>query len=1109
MNRQASFPLDHSLDRLFEAQVERTPDAIAVTCGEGHLTYHELNRRANRLARYLHRLGVGPEVRVGLCVERSLEMMVGLWGILKAGGAYVPLDPAYPPERLMFMVEDAGAPVLLTRQRWAERLGGQTRQVIRLDADWDVIMQEDSENLVSGVTVDNLLYVIYTSGSTGRPKGAGVYQRSFVNLLDWFVGDFGLNEEDRPLIISAQSFDLTQKNLYAPLLVGGTLDLYSSERYDPARILEAIQDRQVTWVNCTPSAFYPLVDPDTPDGFGKLRSVRYVFLGGEPISIPRLWDWLASDGCRAQIVNTYGPTECTDICAMYRVERPESFLTRPVPIGRSLPNVELLILDSQLDLVPAGEEGELCVGGAGVGRGYLNDGALTSTKFVPHPYSQVTGARLYKTGDRARYLPDGNIEFLGRIDYQVKVRGYRIELGGIEAVLEQHPQVREAVIVARSIGDESGDMQLVAYVVAKDPALAPGNLRDWLRAKLPEYMTPSQWVMLPALPLTPSGKVDRRALSTLEHTGSGRAATHASPRTPLEESLAQIWAQTLGVEQVGIHDNFFESGGHSLLATQLLTQIHRLLGCEIEMRILFEAPTVASLAERITAITRTEQEQPTLHIPRAPRDRPLALSFAQQQLWLIDQLEPGIAAYNISYPLRLTGTLDTDALHRSLNEIVRRHESLRTHFAIVDDQPVQVIAPSLCLPLQRIDLRDLPPAEREAEARRLGREQARQAFDLAQGPLLRITLLQLSEAEHILLLTLHHIVVDGWSIGVLLDELGALYTAFMAGKPCNLPELPVQYADYAAWQRDWLQGQELERQLAYWKRQLDGSPALLQLPADRPRPPVQTFQGIRRTTILPQPLSEALQALSQREGVTLFMMLLAAFQVLLYRYTGQTDIVLGSPIANRKHSQIERLIGYFVNPLVLRTNLAGDPTFRELLKRVRETTLEAYAHQDLPFAKLAEALVPQRSRSYNPIFQVMFVLQNTPLTLPTLPNLSVSHWPVDMGIAQFDLLLDMEETPRGLMRSIEYSTDLFDEATITRMLDHHQALLESLAADPDQALAKLLPFATLVGSTSVRPNVTVPTQKSTLAQRRTELAQRKSRLATEQRALLEKRLRGE
>ncbi|HLM46806.1 MAG TPA: condensation domain-containing protein, partial [Myxococcaceae bacterium] len=710
------------------------------------------------------------------------------------------------------------------------------------------------------------------------------------------------------------------------------------------------------------------------------------------------------------------------------------------------------VLDANMQLAPVGVPGELYLGGAGLARGYLYRPELAAERFVPNPFSTTPGERLYRTGDRVRYLPDGQLEYQGRIDNQVKVRGFRIELGEIETALRGHPGVREAVVVARE--DSPGDKRLVAYLVAHEgqgPAAA--ELRTFLKQSLPEYMVPSALMVLDKLPLNPNGKVDRKALPVPERVETSQQ--YVAPRNETEQLLAQLWSEVLKVPRVGVHENFFELGGHSLLATQVLSRIRTTFQVELPLRDLFEAPSIATLALKLDTAVRAGQGVQAPALTRVSRDALLPLSFAQQRLWFLDQLEPGSAFYNVPTAVKLEGSLDTAALERALSELVQRHESLRTTFRTEQGQPVQVIAPHGSLPLQVVDVRSLPSAEREAEVRKLTTGHALLPFDLGRGPLLRALLVRQEEQSHVLLLTLHHIVSDGWSMGVLVREVAALYQAFSQGKPSPLPELSVQYADYSAWQRGWLQGEVLEQQLGWWRQQLADAPRALELPTDRPRPPVLTHHGATCRVQFPQPLSQGLKALAQREGATPFMVLLTAFQVLLSRYSGQEDISVGSPIAGRGRGEVEGLIGFFVNTLVLRTRLSAQQSFRELLARVRETTLGAYAHQDVPFEKLVEELQPERDLSRSPLFQVLFTVQNAPM--PELATQGLKLSPVELAsdTAKFDLSLGFMETEEGFSGQLEYNTGLYDASTIQRMLGHLQVLLEGIVAAPESKLWQL------------------------------------------------------
>jgi len=1096
----AEYPAERCLPELFEAQVERTPNAIAVVFEDQRLTYAELNARANQLAQPLRALGVGPEVLVGVCLERSLEMVVSLLAILKAGGAYVPLDPTYPKARLAFMVADARIEVLITESRWLAGGGSwslvtdnqppppashQLPVTICLDTDWPTITTSGQPPATSHQlpTPDSLAYVIYTSGSTGQPKGSLVTHANITRLFDATQAWYNFTAADVWTFFHSYAFDFSVWEMWGALLYGGRLVIVPHwVSRSPEDFYNLLVAEQVTVLNQTPSAFRQLSQAEESLGANPELCLRLIIFGGEALELSSLRSWFERHGAaQPQLVNMYGITETT-VHVTYRPVT-VSDLSAGSVIGVPLPDLQIYVLDHQLNPVPPGVTGELYVGGAGLARGYLGRPDLTAERFVPNPFvttddggrwtvdgnstsvvrrpSREAVLRLYKTGDLVRYLSKGDIEYLGRSDQQVKLRGFRIELGEIEALLNQHPQVRETVVVAvkriwEDRGATSEEKALTAYVVLRDGMAAPAELRSYLQAKLPEYMLPSAFVFLEALPLTPSGKLDRRALPAPEWGRLVASETYLAPRTPVEEVLAGMWAALLGLERVGVQDNFFEIGGHSLLATQAISRVREALGVNLPLRALFEAPTIARLAERVEAARRAEQPFPEIPLQPRPRDAvaigPSPLSFAQQRLWLFDQLEPGSPAYNIPIAVRLQGPLAVSVLERSLNEIIRRHAALRTIFVTQAGRPTQVILPTLTLSLAALNPRE--HIEREAEVQHQVLAEAQRPFDLAHGPLLRARLWPLSETEHILLLTLPHIIFDGWSMGVLLQELAALYEAYEQGKESPLAALPIQYADFAHWQRETLQGETLERHLSYWRNQLANAPAL-ELTTDHARPATQSYRGATYGFNVSQPLTRRLRALSDQSGVTLFMTLLAAFQALLARHTGQDDIVVGSPIANRTRAELERLLGFFVNTLVLRTDLSGDPSFRELLRRVREVALEAYAHQEVPFEQLVEALGVGRDLSRTPLFQVLLVFQNAPLPALEFGGLTVSPVYVDNQTSKFDLSLYLTETPDGLSAAMEYSTDLFDHATIVRLAEHFQTLLAGVAADPDQRLSAL------------------------------------------------------
>ncbi len=1039
-------PAGASVLQRFEQQAALHPDSLALILDEQRMGYAELNRRANRLAHRLIELGVSADTLVGVAVDRSLEMIVGLLAVLKAGGAYVPLDPKYPADRLQCMIEDSGLHVLLTQQALLEQQPiTADLTLVCLDSDAGWLADYSGENPAPRALPTNLAYLMFTSGSTGRPKGVGIDQASLARHVEVFTGLFALCADDRVLQFGTFNFDGFVEQLYPALCCGAAVVVRGGDLWDSDTFYQQLIEHQISVVDLT-TAYWLLLVRDFADhgprDYGRLRQLH---IGGEAMPPEGLNAWRAAGLQHVRLLNTYGPTEATVTataldCAAY-VDGREA-LPSMMPIGRVLEGRAIYLLDANLNPVPVGVAGELVIGGPLLARGYFNRPELTAHRFIPDPFCSQGAGRLYRTGDLARYRADGMIEYVGRIDHQVKVRGFRIELGEIETRLLAQAGVREALVLA-------ADSQLIGYVVASQPlsdteqAQLRSQLKATLRDELPDYMVPAHLLLLDALPLSPNGKLDRSALPTPDASHS--LIEWVAPVTALEQQVAAIWSQVLGAERVGLTDHFFELGGHSLLATQAVSRVRHSLGVEVSLKLLFEQPL---LGDFVRGLGSERDRTPAL--AAEGRDQPLLLSYAQERQWFLWQLDPHSAAYHVPSALRLDGHLDQPALQRAFDTLVARHESLRIHLQQEGERTVQVINPSA-----RIKLETQPIVE-EALKVRLEALIA-QPFDLRQGPLMRVNLLRLAEDQHVLVLVQHHIISDGWSMQVLVDELVQLYSAYSQGRSLHLPALPIQYVDYALWQRRWMEAGEKARQLDYWREQLGGEQPVLELPFDYQRPAAPTHRGARLNIPLALPLLDSLKALAQREGVTLFMLLLASYQVLLHRYSGQHDIRVGVPIANRNRVETERLIGFFVNTQVLKADIDGHTTVREVLAQVKQRALEAQAHQDLPFEQLVEALQPERSLSLSPLFQVAFN-HHVSLAghhLQRLAGLQMSPVTWDETVAQFDLTLDIEESQDLLRASLSYATDLFAPATIERMARHWQNLLQAMVADQQQTVGEL------------------------------------------------------
>ncbi len=1041
---RADYVKNETLHSLFEQQVKRTPHAIAVRFEQQSVDYSELDQKANDVACFLLAKNVEPGQLVGIYIERSINLVVAILGILKAGAAYVPLDTENPADRINYILQDANIRILLSQQKLEQRLPASVAEIINVD---------DSNQLANAmpkalppVSADMLAYVIYTSGSTGRPKGVMVAHGAVVNHEHWMRDYFDIDHNDRVLQKSPINFDASVSEIFLPLVFGGCIVMASSGGdKDSAYLIQEIRDHKVTALVLVPSALRMLLRGlNDPADIGTLK---FVGCGGEELAPDLQRNYY--EKCSAPLYNMYGPTESTIDATCYFCTA--DFDGDKIPIGTPIANAWACILDPLLQPVPIGVQGELHLGGSGLARGYLNQPELTAEKFIADPFSDDPRARLYKTGDLARYRADGNIEFLGRTDHQVQLRGFRVEPGEIESALVSDDRVQDALVMVRE--DRPGDQRLVAYLATSDDnAALPAELRTYLRTRLPDYMIPAEFVVLDQFPLNASGKIDRKALPTPKGERQVEAA-FVEPRSDLERQLVEIWREILKLERIGIHDDFFDLGGHSLMATQVVSRIRGQLNVELPLSEMFGYPTVAELALVVESLRDEGGVEEANVIPVADRDGDLPLSFAQERLWFLDQLEPGSTAYYMPLALRLEGELSVTALEDSLNAIVDRQEGLRTHFTQHQGKPFQIIEDAT-IKLVQEDLSALSSVTLEDEVKTRLDAEALQPFDLNAGPLLRCRLLRLSDHEHVLLLTIHHVISDGWSLGVLFRELGACYGAFSRGEQPVLAELPIQYADFAVWQREWLSGEVLASQMAYWREKLDDL-STLNLPTDRPRPAVQTYAGSGEKMALDAELSQQLKSLSRQAGVTLFMTLLGAFAVLMHRYSGQDDVVIGSPIANRNRSELEDLIGFFVNSLVMRTDVSGDPSFRELVQRVNRTALDAYEHQDLPFEKLVDEIQPDRDLSHNPLFQVMFALQNAPAESLDLRGLTLESISREIKVSGFDLECHVWEKGDRLEVVFVYNSDLFDASTIRQMMTHYRRLLEASVASPETPVGQL------------------------------------------------------
>ena len=1033
---------DASLIELFAYQVVRRPNALACRDDAQDLSFADLERRSNNLARALMRYGLRRQERVALYLPRSTEFLTALLAVFKAGGVYVPVDPSYPDAYVKRILDDARPAIVLVKNKFDVPIAAKETILLTVD---ETLLEGDGNPFPNCCTVktDDLAYIAYTSGSTGQPKGVCVDHGQLLNCLQSLWEQIPFEIDAVMAQKTASMYVVSLKEMLAGLLAGVPQVIFSDLLVkDTSAFAASLERHQVTFLHVVPSHLAVLLEHAD-----RLRSLRHVIAAGEPLSRQlRLKFEQVLPGVR--LYNNYGCTEMNDIT--YCLPGEQNSAGGLVPIGRPIRNIRVHVLDEQLRVLPIGVAGELYVEGAAVGRGYWNQPELSAKRFLANPFRSADRP-LFRTGDRVRRLADGRLEFVGREDFQVKIRGQRIELPQVEQALAEHPCIMRSAVMGYASGSE--EAELVAYYVATSEDTPNHNeLHTWLSGLLPHYMVPSRFVSLDALPLLPNGKLDRKALPAPD--GEAYAAhLYEPPQGETETALAAIWAELLKLDRVGRHDNFFALGGHSLLAMRVVTRLRQSLNMEVPIADLFAQPVLADLARRLENAAHAVLPPITL----ADRGERLPLSFAQQRLWFLAQMKGVSEAYHMGFSLRLEGRLDAVALRRALDRILVRHEVLRTTFALIDGEPVQRIArvDDSRFHLIEHDLREHSDAT--GELGHLAAEEARASFDLAAGPLIRGRLVRLAEEEHALLITMHHIVSDGWSMGILRNELSALYGAFLRNEDDPLPELKVQYADYAVWQRKWIEGEILRQQAEYWKTTLAGVPELLELPAHHPRPAQQDYAGSFIRLELDETLTAGLKALSRKHGTTLHMTLLAGWAALLARLSGQQDVVIGTPVANRSRMEIENLIGFFVNTLALRLDVSGSPTVTELLDRVKTRALAAQQHQDIPFEQVVEIMRPARSLAHSPLFQVGFAWQNTPEGSLTLPALKVRHLrsAASRVTTKFDLTLSLYEVGQKIFGGLEYATALFEPPAIERYLGYFRALLQAMVADDTQAVDRL------------------------------------------------------
>ncbi|NOQ24220.1 MAG: amino acid adenylation domain-containing protein [Bacteroidales bacterium] len=1027
------FAKDKAIHEIFEEQVKRTPNAYALVRGNTKLTYKEFNQEIDKLFNILINKGIKCNDFVVIFADQSIEFLISIFAVLKAGGAYVPIDDNYPVSRKHFIIKDCEAKIILS----TKSVRSSNKEILKGIGEDQIVNVDELDNYEFSVNQDliklrpdNLIYLIYTSGSTGNPKGAAVYHKSFTNLLYWFINEYTITDIDSVLLMSSTSFDLTQKNLFASLLKGGSLHFLPTSHYDPDIISDIISREKITWINCTPSAFYPMVEVKEDFLLEQLNSLRFVFLGGEHISMNKLSSWLSLESNKTKIVNTYGPTEATDICASFIIENPLDYRDKIIPIGKPIYNVHIFILDKNHRIVPVGISGELCISGAGLALGYLNNIELTSDKFIAHPYKE--GERLYKTGDLARWLPDGKIEFLGRIDHQVKIRGFRIELGEIESLLQKHEQIKDSVVIDR---EENGEKYLCAYLVNEEN-FSEEEIRSYLSASLPDYMIPSYIIELDEIPLTPNGKVNRKALPSPEIKAGD---DYVAPSNAIEEKLVEIWSEVLKIEkeEISTTANFFSIGGHSLKASVLTGRIHKETGVEFPLRDVFLHSNIQAQASQIN----TRDKKDFVSIPKAKDQEYYPLSSAQKRLYLLQEMELESTAYNMPYIIPLGTEAEKEKIEEAFLHLIKRHESFRTSFEMVGEEPVQRIHEQVEFKLEEFEI-----TKEEIQEKR---QQFIQAFDLSQAPLLRVSKVNVKGESSLLMIDMHHIISDGVSHAILEQDFQRLYSGE------ELAPLSLQYKDYSQWQNSEEQQTKVKEQEDYWIRKFEEEIPVLNLPIDKVRPAIQSHEGASVSFALSKAETQQIKSLAKENDLTLYMSVLLSFNILLSKLSGQEDIIVGTPIAGRNHRDLENIVGMFVNTLALRNEVNGSNTLKEFTKKLKQNTLEAFENQDYQFEELVGNISIERDISRNPVFDIMFNFQNQTDTKADLSGLESEQYVHRSRLSKFDLTLLALDYGEQLMLSFEYCTKLFKTETIERYIRYFKQIVNQLTIKSERELSAI------------------------------------------------------